>query len=606
MHHSNLFSRTCLLAAALFAAASCMNEDYDLTKEIDTVVGVDGDFSLPLGSSDTLKVGEILDLETDDVLRTDADGDYYVLFSGSSFNTTVTVPEITLVGALVSGGGVSASFSKDRVLAFFGISPAAASRIPIPEGSDFSATADATSVEVFVDQAIDESVAGIRKVEADAQAIVSLRSYAGNISLSGLSVDFPDYFVFAAPASSSQYSFSESGNVLTLADTDITSRGLSITLNITGIDFSLMPEGQGFLADSHRIFLDDEVKVSSFGVAASLNDFGTYFSSVPETLGIDLSIDIPAVEINSMELKLDPDVDVEDQMVQVGGLPEFLNGDNLVLDLYNPSISLSVNNSSPLAFAFNADVISYSPAGETTVHLGDDGSASATDEILVKPEGLTEMYLSRTGDGAPAGAENIVVERLSQLISTVPDSISVCGIDVKAADEYITLYNVETTYSFRAEYEISAPLAFGTGLNIVYTTDVTGWNDDLYSDNEDLSIDLSSLEVGFTCLNTIPLKLAITAAAIDSLANVISGISVDLDSDVEPGSISSPSEKEYNITISGDEASFKRLDGLRLQFTASQPDPDYAGVCLNESQGLLFKDVHARLIGNVQTDIEKL
>ena len=70
---------TCLLSGvAMLSAAvpvtSCLNEDYDLTKDIDTNISIDGDISAPLGNSEFIRVDDFLNLGNydKDVLKADA------------------------------------------------------------------------------------------------------------------------------------------------------------------------------------------------------------------------------------------------------------------------------------------------------------------------------------------------------------------------------------------------------------------------------------------------------------------------------------------------------------------------------------------------------
>ena len=58
-----------LSGMAMFSAAvsvtSCLNEDYDLTKDIDTNISIDRDISAPLGNSEFILVDDFLNLGND-------------------------------------------------------------------------------------------------------------------------------------------------------------------------------------------------------------------------------------------------------------------------------------------------------------------------------------------------------------------------------------------------------------------------------------------------------------------------------------------------------------------------------------------------------------
>lgn len=80
---THLLSGAAMLSAAV-AVTSCFNEDYDLTKDIDTNISIDGDISAPLGNSELILVDDFLNLGNDDkdVLKADASGDYYISVTG--------------------------------------------------------------------------------------------------------------------------------------------------------------------------------------------------------------------------------------------------------------------------------------------------------------------------------------------------------------------------------------------------------------------------------------------------------------------------------------------------------------------------------------------
>ena len=58
-----LHRKTILLLSSLtLALTSCLNPDYDLTKEIDTTMRIEGDISAPIGSTEMIYVEDFLHL----------------------------------------------------------------------------------------------------------------------------------------------------------------------------------------------------------------------------------------------------------------------------------------------------------------------------------------------------------------------------------------------------------------------------------------------------------------------------------------------------------------------------------------------------------------
>lgn len=133
--------RAVLCCSAAVFAVSCVNEDYDLSKEIDKKINISGDFSAPLGDSELIQIGEFLNLDKDDqdVLKTDANGDYYVQVIGNGSSTGFYVPSVAIDDALVTDGGFRASVDRnDIVNKFFAGTTLPYDRIPIPSGVKYS------------------------------------------------------------------------------------------------------------------------------------------------------------------------------------------------------------------------------------------------------------------------------------------------------------------------------------------------------------------------------------------------------------------------------------------------------------------------------------
>ena len=231
------------------------------------------------------------------------------------------------------------------------------------------------------------------------------------------------------------------------------------------------------------------------------------------------------------------------------------------------------------------------------------------------------MFIVRRAEDVPDGpvaATNdpviIVRDDLSELIATIPDKMTVSDIDVRVLQETIEfdLVNAPDKYSFSFGYDINVPLAFGEELAVSYPYDITGLNETLNpsssDDNGSFEIDFSEASVFLTFVNEIPLDLSVAASPIDKDGNVIgSGIDVELTGiegnsavTVGAGNVGSPSESPAVIRIRADRESLMKLDGFRLDLKGSCGS-GFAGVALNENQGIQLKDISVNIKGGVST-----
>lgn len=580
---------------------SCVNEDYDLTKDIDKTICIDGEVSAPIGNSETIFVTDLLNLDGDesDVLFLDINDNYVLTFMGNRTETSFTIPSFRFSGDIMTNGGHLGLIKRSDIMEELapGLS---GTGLPVPKGLTVKRTFDASTTPLEIDADIPEEVTDVKDIHGNAVAKVTFLANAGKATLSGLTVDFPDYLIFAGISKGQiDCDFDKESNTLRFGQVEVGRVMSEVSLDITGIDLTKIPAGQGFIRDRHKMLLNDNITLTGFEVSLLTDDLGNTFGDIPEEVHIDTGIKINSLDIKDVTVKVDPKVAITPQAFNVGKLPNFVNGDGAVLDLYDPQIMLFLGNDSPLTMSFNADLESYKGASRNTVHIGDNGGA--TDKITVKSGMTSRIYLSRTGEIAPSGYQNVKVSNLSDIVKNVPERISIANIDVKADDEFVTV-QTDKSYNFYCSYSIIAPLAFGKDMRIDYCSDYDGWNEIFNS--EDVDYEINSAVVTFDCVNTIPFGIEMTAAAIDKEDNVIPEITVTIEGNVSSGSVDKPSKTPMTLnlkTSSGDD--MRRLDGIRMNNRISGADNDHSGVCLNKRQSIKLENMKIKIKGAINTEL---
>lgn len=583
-----LLSGMAMLSAAV-SVTSCLNEDYDLTKDIDTNISIDGDISAPLGNSEFILVDDFLNLGNDaaDVLKTDSSGNYYISVTGRGTSSDVELPVLSFSDELVTDGGYIARIRK--------------SELPLPSSGTVPAEQytkhfNVSSTPMTVNEDVPHEIRAVKDAEVSGVVNISLTVTTGKATLSDLIIDFPEYLEFA-DVKDAGLNFNPDGNLLTIKSPQISTVAKNYYLNVVGIDFDKIPSGQGFLPSQHKIVLNDEIKLSAFDVNAVLSDLGTTVEAIPNEIVADIDLSISSLIVKTALVKVDPDIVIDPFISNVGELPDFLSGDDVVLDLYNPVLKLNIDNHTPLKLNLNADIMSYKGADHRTAHVG---NANGGEAIALTPSGMNRLYISRTGEGVPTGFASVVVPDFSSLISIVPDRIGVENIDVEAADEFVTLTS-GGRYNVVYDFELAAALAFGKDVKIVYSTDFTGWNETFNPNDESFALEVRDADVKFDFVNMIPMTISLDAAAIDVDGNVVPGIKVTLNGDIPAGSVEKPSTSALTLNLEGSAEQMRKLDGLRLNLTGSDPGT-MSGVCLNKNQGVQFKNMKIRL--QAKMDIE--
>lgn len=616
-----LIPAVCIVSSFIWITA-CVNEEYDLSKGIDTTINVNGDISAPLGSTEKILIGDFFEIDPQNSAISVVDGDYVLSLSGDMVRHDIDVPELGISGISVGNsenpGGYRINMDIPDTQPVEGVQ--------IPDRTYKFTVAGEKETAIEINEEVPEYIAGIGKIELNSVMSISMRlsrddgRSEGEITIGeGFSLVFPDYITIVKEGGSVDYEVLD-GNVVRFASSaSLTpSAPLGFRLGIAGIDFGRMPDGQGLV--NGCIVIDDIIGMQDVSISANARSFGEVISDLPSSLSIDIDMSVSDIEIETVEVVFNPEITVDDQTVEIGEMPEFLSEEGNRLDLYSPVITLMVTNDSPVSAVLQADITSYSNDSQTaSIHLGNE-DAGAADAVVLR-SGVTPVYIVRRAEDVPDGpvaATNdpviIVRDDLSELIATIPDKMTVSDIDVRVLQETIEfdLVNAPDKYSFSFGYDINVPLAFGEELAVSYPYDITGLNETLNpsssDDNGSLEIDFSEASVFLTFVNEIPLDLSVAASPIDKDGNVIgSGIDVELTGiegnsavTVGAGNVGSPSESPAVIRIRADRESLMKLDGFRLDLKGSCGS-GFAGVALNENQGIQLKDISVNIKGGVST-----
>ena len=281
----------------------------------------------------------------------------------------------------------------------------------------------------------------------------------------------------------------------------------------------------------------------------------------------------------------------------VNELPDFLQDNEVEIDMTDPKIFLYVTNESPVAVNFSADMIPYKDGQvQHTVILGD--KPNGTEPIII-PANKTDyvICLHRLEDAAGIEADQIItVPDLNNLVAKIPDEIRTENIEATAVQTPITL-ELGRDYNVKTDYNVVAPLQFNDQTRIVYNDQMDDWN----SDMED--IDARHAEISLTATNTIPLGMTMTADAIDPDGNVLNDITATVEGGISAGTPDAPTTSTLTIRLeSKADGALKNMDGIAYRVEASVPT-EVQGITLNESQSLKLDNVIITVKGGVTVDL---
>ena len=407
----------------------------------------------------------------------------------------------------------------------------------------------------------------------------------------GFTVTFPEYMTIRCDGDDR---FQAEGNTIIFNDDVPIARGsrLSIPVSVTAIDFNQMPEGEGLAERGHLIIRGYiPVKGQAYLLA---EDFLTHQDV---QLNLHTEINIDNIDLTEVTAVVDPQIDITIDPVMVNELPDFLQDNEVEIDMTDPKIFLYVTNESPVEVNFTADMMPYKEGQQlSTIILGD--KPNGTEPITI-PANVTDyaICLHRLEDAAGIEADDIItVPNLNDLVAKIPDEIRTENIEATAKQTPITL-ELGRDYNVKTDYNVVAPLQFNDQTRIIYNDQMDDWNSDMKD------IDARHAEISLTATNTIPLGMTMTADAIDPDGNVLSNITATVEGGISAGKPGAPTTSTLTIRLeSKADGALKNMDGIAYRVEASVPT-EVEGITLNENQSLKLDDVVITIKGGVTLDL---
>ena len=565
-----------LLLTSLGITTSCIDNSYDLNKDIDMTISAGGEhLAIPVGYTEKITLDKIIEIEEGDDLQL-VDGEYHLLKKGNIDNATTEIGEVTVTGTTT----IIEATEIAKVTA-------------LTHGQTMAAYIYKTgTIEVSahdIDDAIKEI--GILKASSPTELIINLGITAGenmdfdNITFTDLKITFPSILDFEPYTGLSNNKLDLNGLTINKGEEK------KISLQVKGYKFgNETPDGKKIIGNTLNI--NEEVIVE--GTTTVYVETGSN-----GTISFTPTIELQEMDIQSVTGVIQPIIEPTGSTVNLENLPDFLEDDATELDITNPIFTFIAKNPLEAPIVLNGTMQGEKNGSiieGSTVILGRNG-IDQQDIILEKGDNI--IALSRLGTGGPEGSKNIKVSNINDLIKKIPDVVKV---DLNPLVEYATYYTVDltTSYAMESNYDIDIPLNFGSNLKIVYDETIDNFDLDL----EDVDIKKAILSIN--AVNTIPLAMEIkneNVSALDANGNVIKDIDVTVEGTItesKDGKAEVSSTLNINLNETA-EGAISKLDGLKLKVTAV---PGQAtDVQLLSTQWLQLTDMKLKIPNGIKVDL---
>lgn len=566
-----------LLLTSLGITTSCIDNSYDLNKDIDMTISAGGEhLAIPVGYTEKITLDKIIEIEEGDDLQL-VDGEYHLLKKGNIDNATTEITEVRVTGTTTiieatEIAEVATALTQEKTIAAY---------------INKTGTIEVSAHDI--DDAIKEI--GTLKAASPTELTINLGITAGE-NMDFDKITFPDLKITFPSILDFEPYIGLSNNILDLNDLTINKgEEKKISLQVKGYKFgNETPDGKKIIGNTLNI--NEEVIVEgTTTVDVKMGSSGT--------INFTPTIELQEMDIQSVTGVIQPIIEPTSSTVNLENLPDFLEDDATELDITNPIFTFIAKNPLEAPIVLNGTMQGEKNGSiieGSTVILGRNG-IDQQDIILEKGDNI--IALSRLGTGGPEGSKNIKVSNINDLIKKIPDVVKV---DLNPLVEYATYYTVDltTSYAMESNYDIDIPLNFGSNLKIVYDETIDNFDLDL----EDVDIKKAILSIN--AVNTIPLAMEIkneNVSALDANGNVIKDIDVTVEGTItesKDGKAEVSSTLNINLNETA-EGAISKLDGLKLKVTAV---PGQAtDVQLLSTQWLQLTDMKLKIPNGIKVDL---
>lgn len=568
-----------LLLTSLGITTSCIDSSYDLNKDIDMTISAGGEhLAIPVGYTEKITLDKIIELDEGDDLQI-VDGEYHLLKKDNIDETNTSV------------GTVTVAESENIIDAITLLTS-----VPIP-GANASVPDKQSEGKINAEaRGVDKAVIEIGSLAADMPTTLTLKFELGGgisierVDIKTMTITFPDFIQF-------ENENGLNGQTLTMTNVQIEPSGFTKELKINKYAFG-NTYGEGNRVEEENG--DRILKIENQKITIEMQDIYANNPQGSGSLSITPTVTLSEMAVSEVYGTIQPDIDVKPTEVELNNLPDFLQDDEIRLDITNPVFSFNANNPLNTDVEMDGVLTGYKDGKVTkTVKIG-SGNGGAS--ITLKPSGDKQQTISIVRDEktvVEANATKVVVPNLNDIIETIPDRINVELKPAVKTEQYYTV-NLGQDYTLNSAYDIDIPLSFGSNLKIVYEETLDNFDLDL----EDVDIEKAVLSIN--AVNTIPLAMEIkneNVSALDANGNVIKDIDVTVEGTITESKdgkteVSSTLNVNLNETAEG---AISKLDGLKLKITAV---PGQAtDVQLLSTQWMQLKDMKLKIPNGIKVDL---
>lgn len=598
MTDGKLFVCGLMALAAGCSMTSCIDDTYDMSKDIDMTMGLGAQgLQLKVGNTEKIWLSDVLEVDKEEMLETTSSGTFYLVkadkadfsFNVPSFNASVNVAKLTpnlpmltfddLKNAL-AGAGVNINeltISKDWTT----------KKVPLK----------VESTDLFTLSNLPKEIKNLKRIipaKESSKVKVSLEIIANSTnqkfvidSYNNLQVTLPDFFKLKG-RENNKIDLGSGSNLntknLTIAEFEVEALELE---GEKGVDLS---NGKNLEVSGHYAVSGDfSIKASEKFVVKSGDE-----TTIRVTIQIGDQKGRDKVNVSFAEVQgvFNPDINPNISPINISkDIPEFLTDPEVRIMASNPTFRLDVNmNQVPVDLNLWGKLYGVK-GGKNIAEVRIPG----TNVVSLTGKKESVIYFCQEDqpfdpNGVAERASIYRINNLNDVVETIPDVIKVDFNDNKISlSDKLTSIGLGKQYKASLDYSVYVPFKFNSGLKIVYDEVIEDMNDDL----QDLAAE--GAKISAVIDNKVPLALQLTAVLLDKKGNEIPGVTV---STLE---VPANAETPIDLTVKfANPTDLQKLDQISLKVKAQTVAN---GVTLTSDQYIQLNDIRLTLLGQIIADL---
>lgn len=556
MKKIQLTTQKLCIIAMVSTMIACVDDKYDLGKNVDIKLGIsENGITLPTSSTSDIKLSQVMELEENGQLKTDAAGNYYFHKTGTTTNETI----------ISVGYGSICNTAETNYTFYFKKDPTLETSVRYPE---YSINTMKFTVKVQPPYAPDKLGQHVRELcYVHTPMDIVIEFLDNNIA------DFAPYISEIRYTVPSYYDIED--------ESDLTQKNVKTNtfnyhrIRCKGVDFkAALKNGEvaSYNNKTGQITFKGEIKMECAIDYAYMNEYKKI-----EDPFIQMRTTIGSLTTDKVEGRFEKSEYVEVEPITFENLPDMINDEEVVIDIENPVVRLTVDNEVPARALINATLKAYRDGKETaSLKIGE---AYGTDSIKFEGGTKQTVWVSRIPTAIPDTVNgNVVIPEMMNLLKVMPDKIEIDGWAHTDSSQVVTM-GLNKKYHVYPTYELFAPLVMGKNMKLVYTKTM----DDLHDKLKKLEVNKITFTTNAT--SNIPLDLTATMKAMDQQGNPIENIRLEQSQTIE-----GLAESKITLTLTGNTDDFQKMYSMELKAYA-KCNETMAGQPLNENQAIRFDNI---------------